>query len=57
MSDEKQDQNADDTTEATAAAAGELEDLAPSENESGAVTGGSKGGPGAGWDKVTLPPV
>jgi len=50
MSEERQDQNAGDTSEAEAAATDELEDLSPSESEGDAVTGGS--GVGGGWDRV-----
>jgi hypothetical protein len=48
MSDERQDQNTGDTSEAAAAATDEVEDLSPLENESDNVTGGSTGG----WDRV-----
>jgi hypothetical protein len=50
MSDERQDQNTEDTSQTAAAAAAndELEDLSPLENESDSVTGGS----GLGWNRV-----
>jgi len=48
MSDEKQDQGTGETSEATAAATDELEDLTPSESDSDAVTGGGT----SGWDRV-----
>jgi hypothetical protein len=51
MSDERQDQNTEDTSQAAAAAAAkdELEDLSPLENESDSVTGGSGV---LGWNRV-----
>jgi hypothetical protein len=52
MSDEKQDQSTGESSEAAAAATDELEDLAPSENESDAVTGGSIP---IGWNRVKNP--
>jgi hypothetical protein len=50
MADDRQDQHTEDTTEAAAPATDELEDLAPLEDESDAVTGGN--GSPLGWDRV-----
>jgi hypothetical protein len=50
MADDRQDQHTEDITEAAAPATDELEDLAPLEDESDAVTGGN--GSPLGWDRV-----